>query len=312
MDQRNWLDLSRKLVDRLDLDYTMQGIVDWVGDEALTKFGSGIVLDSKAFPVPFVLTPNGANMNVGVSKGQAHDVGGVLITMATDQVKTLVSDPSNPRWDLLVLRHKYTGSTSVPKPSDPILTVFLNLLDDFDLILRAGTPAGSPAYPATISGDVVIAGFKIPAAAIHSNTAIIDYSVSQYAPIGNGEWDAVTGLSDASLAAALTRLNANKKKILCAIDETLATTVTISKDDVTLGFGSGVTITDGGASTGLNITGLRPTILNGRFKDFVTTAINIGAAAFNGNIIGTRFKNCTDEIIDGSGGTVQAVATQTE
>lgn len=312
MDQRNWLDLSRKLVDRLDLDYTISGAEAAIGKESLCKFGQGIVLDSKAYPVPFVLTPSGVNLNVGVSAGQAHDNAGQLITMGTPQTKALVPDGSNPRWSLLVLRHKFTGSTSVPKPSDPILTVFLNLLDDFDLILRSGAPSGSPSYPATVLGDVVIAGFKIPAAATNAAAATIDYSVSQFAPIGDGEWDAVTGLSDATLKDALTRLNGNKKKILCAIDENLATTVAISKDDIVLGFKPGVTLTNTGANTALNVSGARFTMLGGRFKDFSTTALNLGGAALYANVIGTRFKNCTDEITDGSGGTVQAVATQTE
>lgn len=165
MKKRNWVELSTKLVDRFDLDETLQFIQTALGVEALSYWGFG-VLETQDFPVPFPITPSGASMAVDVGPGVAYDPNGQVIRDPdlTNTV-TLISHPSLPRRAIVVARFKFTGDTPVPKPSDPLTSIMLNLHDDYEIVVIHGTPAASPAYPAKDPADVILTGFLIPAAA---------------------------------------------------------------------------------------------------------------------------------------------------
>jgi hypothetical protein len=180
MDHRNWLDLSRKLVDQFDLDYTQGSIAAEIGEALLAAVGEG-VLPTAAFPAPFPLVMSGSVLGGTVGVGQAIDPNGQLTTITTGTPAFLctAADPTNARWDLLVLRYLQTGDTTVPKPSDPISTVFLNLHDDYALAVIPGTPAGSPAYPSKSSADIILAGLKVPALATLGTSITVDLSIRE-------------------------------------------------------------------------------------------------------------------------------------
>jgi microcystin-dependent protein len=178
MKKRNWADLARKLVDRFDMNDTLQYIQDALGKESKASWGPG-VLDTQTYPNPFQFTMSGVSLGGTVSAGIAYDPNGQIVEVPSTQNFTLVSNPSNPVYALLVLRFKFTPDTLIPKPSDPILNVFLNLHDDFELQVLTGTPAPSPTYPVAGSNDVVLMGFQIPAAATLGTQVTLDSSQKQ-------------------------------------------------------------------------------------------------------------------------------------
>jgi microcystin-dependent protein len=178
MKKRNWSDLARKLVDRFDMLDTLQFIQDALGSEALASWGAGII-DTQTYPYPFVVTLSGSNLGGSVSPGRAYNPQGQIIQQATLQNFALTSDSAQPRRALLVIRHKFTGDTLIPKPSDPILNVFLNLHDDYELEVLLGIPAASPAYPAKGANDIILQGFLIPAGATLGTQCTLDADVRE-------------------------------------------------------------------------------------------------------------------------------------
>lgn len=317
MNRRNWLDLSRKLVDRFDFDYTVAAMAQAIGEEAIAKWGPGVI-NPLAYPDSLLVTPSGANMHVTVKAGQAYtDVGRKVTVPVDDDTPLLVSDPTNPTWSLLVLRYKATGDTLVPKPSNPILNVFLNLHDDYELIVRSGVPSVTPAYPATLADDIILMGFKIPAATTLASAATQDFSVVTYARFDAGEYDAITGTgpgsTDVSIAAALTRLNGNSKKILVGQSEALNATIAVPFNDIEFVPKPGVTISKGTAGTGFNVTGTGVRFDKMRLTGFTTAAIVFAVGANWGFVTRCRFSTCTDEVTDNTtGGNITQQANVTE
>lgn len=187
--RRNWLDLARKLVDRYDLDYSFSAVSAAVDEIANSFWGEG-VLTTTVYPNPFPFTMSGAALGGTVGNGIAYDVNGQICRIDTSSptAKTFVNPAANltnPRWDLLVISYVQTGNTPIPKPSDPILTVNLNLIDDFVLTVIPGTPSPTPAYPAkTSSGQIVLAGIRVPAGATLGTSCTVDYSVRENAMAG--------------------------------------------------------------------------------------------------------------------------------
>lgn len=185
MDQRNWLQLSRKLVDQYDLEYTIDSLQTALGQQAISFFGEGVLVTT-LYPNPFPITMSGAVLGGSVSNGIAYDKDGHLtqITPSSTTSKNFVISPSNPsldRWDLLVIDYVMTGDTPVPKPSDPITTINLNLHDDFALIVRPGTPSGSPAYPAKQPQDIILAGLRVHAADTIGTQVTVDLGIREMA-----------------------------------------------------------------------------------------------------------------------------------
>lgn len=179
MNRRNWLDLSRKLVDRYDLDFTVAAAAAALGQQELFRDGKG-VKNTLAYLNSLYVLLSGAAMSITVKSGLAYDPNGQPIIVAADQNVAITSDPTNPKWSLLCLQYVQTGDTPVPKPSDPITTIDLNLHDDFILVLRDGTPNVAPAYPATQPGDIILRGIKIPAGATLASQCSVDFSVADF------------------------------------------------------------------------------------------------------------------------------------
>lgn len=186
--RRNWLELSRKLVDQYDLDYTLNAIAAGLDEAALSYWGEG-VLPTTFYPNPFPITMSGSVLGGLVGNGIGYDVNGQItrIDSASPTTKTFLdptSDVTNPRWDLLCISYLQTGDTPVPKPSDPITTIDLNLHDDFVLHLVPGTPSPTPAYPAKFAGSIVLAGIRVPAGATLGTQCTVDYSIRERAAAG--------------------------------------------------------------------------------------------------------------------------------
>jgi hypothetical protein len=185
MDQRNWLDLARKLVDRTDLNYTVVEIQQFIAQQSLSYFGEG-VLTTTTYPNPFPITMDSGDFGGVVGNGIAYDPSGneVTIYSASPTSKNFLisaSDPTNPRYDLLVLQYKQTGQDLVAKPSDPITNVYLNLIDDFSLVVIPGTPSGVPAYPSKGPNDVILAGLRVPAMSSIGTQVTVDLSIREIA-----------------------------------------------------------------------------------------------------------------------------------
>lgn len=181
MIQRNWLDLSRKLVDRLDLNFSFTAVQEIISEYALAQFGEGVLITT-TYPSPFPITMSGSNLTGTVGNGIAFDPNGQItrIDSSSSTSKTFTitpADPTYPRWDLLVLEYVQTGDTPVPQPSDPINTIFLNLHDDFNLKVIQGTPSVTPSYPTKGSLDIILAGIKIPATSTIGTQCTVDYSI---------------------------------------------------------------------------------------------------------------------------------------
>lgn len=176
MDVRNWVDLSRKLIDRQDFLDSFGYIVDAIKADQLARFSKGIV-PTESFPSPFVTTLSGANMTGTVTGGTFFDPNGQRVLVGTTQNFTLVADATNPRKAYLVARFLQEGQTSIPKPSDPLNNVFLDLVDTFELEVLLGTPAGSPSYPSLGADDIVLMGFTIPAAETLASNCTEDATV---------------------------------------------------------------------------------------------------------------------------------------
>lgn len=185
MKRRNWLSLSRKLVDQYDLDYSFQAVQEYNGEQALSFFGEGVVV-TKLYPTPFIIGLSGSLLGGSVGNGLAFDPNGQItrIDPGSTTSKNFViptADPSNARWDLLVLRYVAKGDTLIPKPSDPIVNINLNIHDDFALAVIAGTPGGSPAYPAKGQLDIILGGVRVPAGATLGNQCLIDLTIREFA-----------------------------------------------------------------------------------------------------------------------------------
>lgn len=188
----------------------------------------------------------------------------------------------------------------------------INFLDTFESesaptvgVIPAGALQGyaSDAAYVTAKGSAAAAGdayFNTTdnIARVHNGTSwnyILDESY--FASLG---YDRIVGASpvatDADLATAISNAS-NGDSILVLDAEDLATTVTISLDDLRVQFMPGATLTDDGAGTGIDITGDRVRILEARMIDF-TTAISIDAAASFTRVQDSNFNNVTTDVDD--------------
>jgi hypothetical protein len=181
MFMRNWLSLSRKIVDRYDLNTSFTAVQQALGEYALAWFGEGVVITSK-YPNPFLITTSNISLGGSVSYGVAFDSNGQITGINSNSTSsnafTLApSDPTNFRYDLICIQYLSSGDTPVPKPSDPLTTVYLNLHDDFQLVVVTGTPATNPVYPA--KGNplyIVLGGVQVPPSAITGSQCTVDYT----------------------------------------------------------------------------------------------------------------------------------------
>jgi len=185
--QRNWLSLDRKLVDKTDMEFTVQGLQDLIDLVSVSMWGPGVLITS-IYPTPFVLTPDAGDMGISVGNGIGFDTIGDLTAILPGMTGSPIATPavggSLPRWDLLVIEYAQVGDTPIPKPSDPLTTVNLNLHDDFILKIIPGIPNASPAYPAYTGTGFILAGLQVPAGATNATEILYDYSVRLYSRFG--------------------------------------------------------------------------------------------------------------------------------
>jgi hypothetical protein len=187
--RRNWLDLSRKLVDRYDMDQTVTWTQKALGEYANGFWGIG-VLPTTFYPIPFPVTMSVVSLaGNSVGNGIAFDNVGNITRIdpgspAPQKLFTVAAaDPLLPRYDLLCIRYKQTGTFPIPKPSDPILTVNLNLIDDFELIVYTGVPNAAPVYPLKQIQDIILAGIQVPAGALLGTDCTVDLGVRENARV---------------------------------------------------------------------------------------------------------------------------------
>lgn len=158
---------------------------DWIdqarGELEQDVFGKG-VLKTKAYPNPLALALSGAALEGSFTAGIAYDENGIRIKADPGDDFTIpAADPGDPRRDLIVARYLAEENTVIPKPSDPITTTYLNLLDSFEVLVRPGVPAAVPAYPAPLAGDVILGGLLVPAGAGVGTDCTLDLSVREKA-----------------------------------------------------------------------------------------------------------------------------------
>ena len=238
----------QKITDKVDLNYSFTAVQQAVGEYALAWFGEGVV-NSSQYPNPFPISLSASNLGGSVGFGIAFDHNGQLTnitpTTAGSADFTLAAVTGLPRWDLLCIAYKSVGDTPVPKPTDPLTTVFLNLHDDFQLVVVQGTPAGTPIYPPkTTPLLIVLAGLQVPAGASLGTHCTIDYSVREQAnantitypvyqqEIPQGQIDGVNRIFTLSQAPV------NSKSVLLTLDGIvlrLATDYTILGQTLTFG-----------------------------------------------------------------------------
>lgn len=227
--KRNWADLSRKLVDRGDMLFTVGAMQAALGEASLDFFGEG-VLPTSTYPNPFPVTLSNLSLGGSVGSGISYDPNGQITRidptspLNQNNFVTPTADPALPRWDLLVIRYKMTGQTAIPKPSDPILTVYLNLIDDYQLAIVPGVPSNTPSYPVKGTLDIILGGIRVPPGATLGSACTLDLNIREIAqafkltkstfksevPMGN-----VDGVNQ---SYALSALPMNATSILLTLD----------------------------------------------------------------------------------------------
>lgn len=189
--QRNWLQLDRKLVDKTDMEFTVDGMEDEINEVSLAMWGPGVLITT-VYPTPFGLTLSGSNMNIIVGNGIGFDTLGAFTsinpsTTNSNTIADTIGNATNPRWDLLAIEYAQVGDTLVPEPSNPLVNVPLNLHDDFTLVIVHGTPSPTPAYPTYSGPGFVLAGLQVPAGATMASQIGVDYSQRQMSRFGIGQ-----------------------------------------------------------------------------------------------------------------------------
>lgn len=117
-----------------------------------------------------------SGLTVELSDGIAIDPDGRIVVFASEQA-TFASPIGNPAKSLIVLRPKLTESDFIPEPVNPSNSVPLHEKFEYDLIVIDGTPAGSPVYPATVAGDIIVLGVTLTAGQVTLTYANIDRSI---------------------------------------------------------------------------------------------------------------------------------------
>ncbi len=229
MNRRNWLDLSRKLVDQFDMDFSFTAVQEALGEAALSYWGEGVLITT-TYLSPFPISLDSGDMNGAVGFGIGIDPNGQITRIDSDSTGSPVftipaADPTNSRWDLLVISYVATGDTPVPKPSDPITTIDLNLHDDFVLQIVEGTPASVPVYPSKPLGSIILAGIRVPPAITHANQCTVDFSIRELAQAGIFNYpvfkqEVPTGLVNGSNTVFnLSELPISNQSILIMVDD---------------------------------------------------------------------------------------------
>lgn len=264
--------------------------------------------------------------SLSVAEGLAVDVNGFPLHKSSTTSGIAVAAPSvsQGRNSLIVARQKLTDNTPIAEPENPSNTVYLNTQYECDIVCIDGTLGG--AYPAKLTGDVILFGLVIPANVSAIDPSYVDYSVTEY-PFKNSDvakyfqkFHAVVGVGPYSTHADLNAVMAdanisNIKEILVAESLTINTVQTIDQNNKRIYFAPGVTLTKGTAASGVVVSATGVDLDRGRFSGFnggSDVAVGYENGADNGSVFGTRFNNCTNTIVDLTSGGVATSMTINE
>lgn len=118
-----------------------------------------------------------SGLSVSAASGIAVGGLGRICQLSSAATATFTSPSGNPAKSLLVLRPSETAVDSTVSPTNPLATFFLHNRLDTTLVAINGTPAGSPVYPSTQAGDVVLCGVTLTNGQTTIGAADIDFSV---------------------------------------------------------------------------------------------------------------------------------------
>ncbi len=109
----------------------------------------------------------GSGMHIDVAAYLAVGADGYLHVKnsATTALAVATAHASLPRKDLVVARALLVDDTTIARPTSPFDSVPLKELQQTQVVIIAGTPNASPAYPSITTNDVILGGFTVLAAA---------------------------------------------------------------------------------------------------------------------------------------------------
>lgn len=157
--------------DWLPADFANMQSWIWGALAALAEGAHGAAVLSGLEPVP------AGSMNVQIGSGIASDGNGQPLVLAAPEVIAVPSPVGNPARSLIILRPTTENADYMPEPVNPSNSVPLTVKQKYTLMVLSGTPAGSPSYPATQAGDVVVAGVKLTAGHATIQASDFDYGV---------------------------------------------------------------------------------------------------------------------------------------
>lgn len=226
-------------------------------------------------------------------------------------------DVSNPRIDIVCLKWTRADVESENRKykdefTDVISTQSFVVATDWsvEILYVSGTPAGSPAAPATPAGYLKVNELAVAASiGMASQVSITDTRsllplCSSSSLTGSNEYDkivgdtSIVGVTHSSLKLALDN-SSDGEKILVLSNESIDTTPVISNNDIEIVFKRGVTLTRGTIATGLQIDGSDCKLTGLRMSGFSTGGDK--ALIVNGErayLDAPRFLNCVLEIED--------------
>lgn len=180
-----------------DFEGFQDAMVNVVRDAFGAVFGPSLI-DGGA------VAPSGSTRAVTVQPYIAINDDGYLNVQNDITLATVTANSSgNPRKDLIVARPKLTNGTMISRPTSPFDSVPLTILQETEVVVIAGTPAGSPAYPSKAAGDVIIAGLAVANGATSFSSGNIDTSVTELIST-NANFSTWVVAKDANQTAAIT------------------------------------------------------------------------------------------------------------
>lgn len=105
------------------------------------------------------ISPTGLNTPVDslIACGPTGNL--MVVSSVTNIVHT--APITNPQKNLVVVRPSLSNTNNITNPNSPFQLVPLNQVQGAQVVLIAGTPAASPAYPATLANDVILWGVTV-------------------------------------------------------------------------------------------------------------------------------------------------------
>ncbi len=126
------------------------------------------------------VAPSGSTRAVTVAAYETVNSAGYTSVRNSTVLAAISANASgNPRKDLIVARPLLTNQTMISRPTSPFDSVPFKIGQDTQVVVIAGTPAGSPTYPAKVAGDVVLAGLAVANGATSFSGGDIDTTVTE-------------------------------------------------------------------------------------------------------------------------------------